>query len=114
LSRGSIGMKRPFSFVWFARRGSKPLFFVAVFCGVLQAQGIVTTVAGTDYAFPITAKQGITAPLGRVADVAVDSQGNVYFSDPVNAIIGRVTPDGDFTVVVGNGIRAFSGDGGPA
>ena len=54
------------------------------------------------------------APLGAVAGVAVDRLGQVYVTDPSNHIVVRFTPNGLLTVFAGNGIRGYSGDGGPA
>ena len=41
---------------------------VAALCNSLAAQGVVTTLAGTDYAFPLATTQGLAAPLGRVEE----------------------------------------------
>jgi hypothetical protein len=43
---------------------------------------IITTVAGTDFAFPAGNIAAVNAPLGTVSDVAVDHAGNVYIADP--------------------------------
>src|SRR5207244_5581632 len=40
--------------------------------------------------------------------------GNAYFADIDNSRVMRIAVDGTLTVVAGNGIRGFSGDGGPA
>ena len=77
---------------------------------------MITTVAGTDFAFPATPLAAINAPNGTVAAVATDIYGNVYFteSDIGNNLVFKVTPQGVLTVVAGNGTNGFSGDGGPA
>ena len=53
-------------------------------------------------------------PIGYVNGVATDSAGNVYFTDPLEHLLLRVAPNGTLTVVAGNGIAGYSGDGGPA
>ncbi|MCH8266466.1 MAG: hypothetical protein IH846_03000, partial [Acidobacteria bacterium] len=46
--------------------------------------------------------------------MAVDSDGNVLAVDLGNNLVVKISPGGVLTVVAGNGIRGFSGDGGPA
>src|SRR5262249_31679919 len=46
-------------------------------------------------------------------DVAVDAQGNVYFTDQDAATVRKVNPAGIIITVAGNGATGFSGDGGP-
>ena len=73
---------------------------------------VITTVAGSQWVFhggPAT-----SAPLGSVWGVAVDAAGNVYASDQDNNLVVKISPSGILTVVAGNGVRGFSGDGGPA
>ncbi len=53
---------------------------------------------------------GIFGPFG----VTTDSTGNLYIQDLFNRRIRKVTPSGIITTVAGNGIAAYSGDGGPA
>jgi hypothetical protein len=52
----------------------------------------------------------IHTPLG----VAVDGRGNVYFSEYANNRVWRVAAGGRTTVVAGDGIAGFTGNGGPA
>lgn len=77
-------------------------------------QGVITTVAGTDFLFPNEAQSAIKAPLGHLFGVALDNKGNVYAADGDNHVVVRISPDGTLNVVAGNGIPGFSGDGGPA
>ncbi len=79
-----------------------------------QAQGIITTVAGTDWVFPGDGKPALAAPLGTVTGVVIDSSGNVLFGDQDNCIVGRLNSDGTVSVIAGNGFCEPSGDGGPA
>src|SRR5271157_881026 len=75
---------------------------------------VIDTVAGTTWFFPTTTVQALNAPLGNLGGVAVDAQGNVYATDFGNNIVVRISPSGVLTVVAGNGIAGFSGDGGSA
>src|SRR5580704_18875951 len=75
---------------------------------------VITTVAGTDWSFPVSSLPALSAPLGNVQGIALDAKGNIYVADNSNNMIMRVSPDGTLTVVAGNGILGCSGDGGPA
>ena len=79
-----------------------------------QAQGIITTVAGTDWVFPGDGKAALDAPLGAVTSVVIDPSGNVIFGDQDNCIVARLNGDGTVSVIAGNGFCEPSGDGGPA
>ena len=78
------------------------------------AQGVITTVAGTDWVFPSGNRPAVNAPLGLVSGVAVDSAGNLYLTDVGNHMVFKASADGTLTILAGNGIQWFSGDGGPA
>ncbi len=78
------------------------------------AQGVITTFAGSPWQFRGDGGTALNAPLGRVHGKAMDAAGNFYFSDTDNSRVMRVSPDGTLTVVAGNGLAGFSGDGGPA
>ena len=82
--------------------------------GLIGTAQVITTVAGTSFVFPPTPLPATSAPLGFVPDVAVDASGNVYVVDASNNLVEKFTPLGQLTVVAGNGIPGFSGDGGPA
>ncbi len=80
-----------------------------------RAQRIITTFAGsaggvgTGDGGPAT-----EASLGFPDGLAVDAAGNLFIADTFNHRIRRVSPDDIISTVAGNGIRGFSGDGGPA
>jgi len=80
----------------------------------VQAQGIITTVAGSGWVFRGDGGPALSAPLGNPWGLAVDAGGNVYGSDTGNHIVFKVSPSGILTVVAGNGLNGYSGDGGSA
>ena len=78
-------------------------------------QGIISTVAGDGVpGFSGDGGAGIAASLSSPGGVAADTSGNVYLADSGNNRIRRVTPQGIISTVAGNGVKGFSGDGGPA
>src|SRR5262249_9627321 len=70
--------------------------------------------AGSTWIFHSEGTQAVNAPLGSMAAVAFDSAGNLYVADYDENIILKVLPSGVVTVVAGNGLSGYSGDGGPA
>ena len=78
------------------------------------AQGIVTTVAGTDYLFPDDGKPALQAHLSTPYGLAFDKQGNLYISDGGLNMILKMDTAGVVSIVAGNGLARFAGDGGPA
>ncbi len=78
--------------------------------------GIITTVAGNGvYGFSGDGGPATAASLNlRSVTIAVGPDGSLYISEGESNRIRRVTPDGIITTVAGNGVRGFSGDGGPA
>jgi uncharacterized protein (TIGR03437 family) len=83
-------------------------------CPSLLSQNVISTAAGTEWVFPDDGKSAISAPVGRVINVAVDPSGNVLIADVDNFMVFRLTTDGIIHILAGNGIRGLSGDGGPA
>ena len=80
-------------------------------CGLAFPLDIITTVAGTDWVFPTEARPAINTPFGALSSVAIGPGGAPYFA---SARIFRLNADGTYTLVAGNGVDGFSGDGGPA
>ena len=70
--------------------------------------------AGTEWAFPGDGGPALEAPIGFVAKVTADNEGNVYGVDPDQHLAFKVGQDGILHVIAGHGIPGFSGDGGPA
>ena len=77
--------------------------------------GVITTVAGNGgFGFSGDAGPGTSASFRFPDGVAVDGGGNVLIADTGNHRIRRVAAGtGVVTTVAGNGMRGFSGDGGP-
>ena len=78
------------------------------------AQNVITTIAGVDAVFNSNGSPAISVPLGYINGVTSDNAGNVYFTDPLQHLVQRVSNTGVLTVVAGNGIAGYSGDQGPA
>ena len=98
-------MRRRFStVVWVLLLSAAPA------CG----QGVITTVAGTQWVFRGEGGPATAAHLGQVQGVAVDTVGNLYALDADNHLLLKIAPSGTVSVLAGNGLAGFSGDGGPA
>lgn len=80
----------------------------------LNAQGTITTIAGGGTVPLPVGGPSINAPLGPLAGVAIDSAGNIVASDPDHNRVVEISAAGVLTLVAGNGIPGFWGDGGPA
>jgi uncharacterized protein (TIGR03437 family) len=77
--------------------------------------GIITTIAGTGAAgFSGDGGRATNAELRLPSGVAIDLKRNLYIADTGNHRIRKVNPDGIIATIVGTGIGAFAGDGGPA
>src|SRR5438874_11382802 len=90
--------------------------FIVLCLSRASGQGVVTTLAGTDWLFPGDGQPAVKAPLSSSSgpDIALDGKSNLYLCDTGNAMVMRVGPDGIINVVAGNGIVSSTGDGGPA
>ena len=81
----------------------------------VDQNGIITTLAGNGAAgFSGDGGPATNAQLNTPRDVAVDRSGNVYIADSSNFRIRRVDSSGIITTVAGNGVFAYTGDGGAA
>ena len=77
--------------------------------------GIISTIAGNGtFKFGGDNGPAVLALLDQPSEVAVDGSGNVYIADQGNHRVRKIAPSGVITTIAGNGIRGFSGDGGPA
>ncbi|SPE25348.1 NHL repeat containing protein (fragment) [Candidatus Sulfopaludibacter sp. SbA3] len=80
----------------------------------LQAQSIITTVAGKGRVLTGLGGPATAVPLANPQGIAVDARGNLYIADNTHDVIIRVSSSGVATVFAGTGSPGFSGDGGPA
>jgi hypothetical protein len=81
----------------------------------VTSAGVITTVAGNGTAgFSGDGGPATEAALYSPGSVAVDSSGNIAIGDWVNNRVRVMSPSGTISTLAGNGIRGFSGDGGPA
>ena len=81
----------------------------------VNTSAIITTIAGNG----TLGSSGDNGPaasalIGNPWGIAVDSSGNVYFSDRINQRVRKITPAGTITTVAGTGTSGFSGEGGQA
>lgn len=76
---------------------------------------IVTTVAGNGVAgFQGDGGAAVDSQVNIPMGLALDSSGNLYIADQLNARIRKVTPDGVISTVAGNGTAGYAGDAGAA
>jgi hypothetical protein len=81
----------------------------------IDANGIITTVAGNGvYGYAGDGGAATSASFCGVDCVVVDTAGNLYIADSLNARIRKIGTNGIITTVAGNGSPGYSGDGGPA
>jgi len=88
------------------------LIGLALACAIANGQGVVTTIAGTDFIFPHGPLPALSAPLGYPTGLAADAAGNIYIADGFNCNVTKVDRTGTLTVVAGNGICAYDLDNG--
>ena len=80
-----------------------------------QTTYTITTLAGNGTA-GYSGDSGVatSAELNTPVTVALDTAGNIYFSDSHNNVIRKISKNGIITTIAGNGTAGFSGDYGPA
>jgi len=77
--------------------------------------GTITTVAGSsNVGFSGDGGKATEASIILPVGVAVDTAGNIYFSDISSNVVRKVGTDGNISTFAGNGTAGFFGDGGPA
>lgn len=83
---------------------------------VTASSRIITTIAGNGTSgYSGDGGAATNAEIGDPVGVALDNAGNVYIADAEYAVVRKVSPStGVITTVAGDGVRADSGDGGPA
>jgi len=80
----------------------------------LTPNSIISTFAGAAHTFSGDGGQALSAALSGFQQIQTDRNGNVIFADTNNHVVSRLNADGTITVLAGNGIAGFSGEGGPA
>jgi hypothetical protein len=82
----------------------------------VSASGIITTYAGGGNPADGVGDGGpaTSARLNWAGGIALDANGNLYFTDDPNHRVRMVTPAGTISTVAGTGKAGFAGDGGPA
>jgi len=79
----------------------------------ISSAGTITTVAGNGTAgFSGDGGPAISAQLHNPSGVTVDMAGNLYIADTSNNRVREVSTTGVITTIAGNGISAYTGDGG--
>jgi sugar lactone lactonase YvrE len=68
---------------------------------VVTPAGVVTTLAGTAFAYGSADGNGATARFNGLQGISVDTSGNLYCADSGNETIRKITPNGSVTTVVG-------------
>jgi hypothetical protein len=86
--------------------------FALGMCAAPAHGQVIATAAGTPWVFPASSLPALSAPLGQVQNLAVDGSGNVYVADLNSNMVMRASQTGVVTVIAGNGLAGFSGDGG--
>jgi trimeric autotransporter adhesin len=83
---------------------------------VTKSSGTITTVAGSGtFGYSWDGIRATSAALYHPSGVAICASGNLYIADAWNNRIRMVSKSsGIITTVAGNGVGAYSGDGGPA
>jgi len=89
-------------------------FLILALAVSAQAQQIITTYAGTEWVFPTTTHPALTSPLSSTLNTTIDREGRLVIADGLNHIVARIDSNGELTVIAGNGLPGFSGDGGDA
>jgi hypothetical protein len=81
----------------------------------VNVAGVISTFAGNGLqGFSGDGGQAIAASFNNIRAIAIDTAGNIYVDDTGNYRVRRINIGGTVTTVAGNGISAYSGDGGLA
>jgi trimeric autotransporter adhesin len=80
----------------------------------LTQDSIISTFAGAAHTFSGDGGPALNAALSGFQQLQTDNNGNIIFADTDNHVVSRLNADGTLTVLAGNGIAGFSGEGGPA
>ncbi len=81
----------------------------------IDTAGVISTIAGIHWpGYSGDGGPATAAELDQPDGIIIDVLGNVYFADELNNVIRVVNTSGTINTLVGNGVRNYSGDGGPA
>lgn len=84
----------------------------------VSPDGTITTIAGDgqpyNFASPGDGGPATKAQLRSPYGVGVDKKGIVYVADQQGHRVRKIALDGTITSIAGDGVRGFTGDGGPA
>jgi hypothetical protein len=69
----------------------------------------ISTAAGAGWNIP-----GLSANLSNLEGLAVDGAGNVFMTLTTYSVVVRLDTGAQLSLVAGNGMAGFTGDGGPA
>src|SRR5581483_3096022 len=80
----------------------------------ISPSGTVTTVAGNGIAgYAGDGGPATAAEINNPHNLVSTSAGGFYIADASNERVRFVAPDGTISTVIGNGVRGYTGDGGP-
>jgi sugar lactone lactonase YvrE len=81
----------------------------------VNSNGIISTIAGNgNMGFGFDGGAATRAPLFNPAGLALDSSGNIFFTDKYNYRVRMVTAAGSIYSIAGTGQSGYAGDGGAA
>ncbi len=81
----------------------------------ITPSGIISTIAGNGSpGFWADNGPATSSNFATIFGLTADGSGNVYFADPIGKKIKKISTSGMLSVIAGNGIDGWSGDGGPA
>ncbi len=81
----------------------------------ISTDGKITTVAGIGYeGYAGDGGMATAAELNNPWGVAIDDNGNIFFSDTHNNVVRKVNTAGIISTIAGNHIAGYTGDGGRA
>jgi sugar lactone lactonase YvrE len=69
----------------------------------VSSNGTLSIIAGNGTAGAPVPGPATSSPLSNPQGVAVDGAGNVYIADSANNVVEKVTPDGNLSIIAGNG-----------
>ncbi len=77
----------------------------------VDTSGNISTIAGDGTnGYTGDSKAATSAEIGSAGGIAVDSSGNIYFSDTAQHVIRKIASGGTITTFAGTGTLGFSGD----